>query len=86
VVAANIPPQMLLRLAVPIYTFGVTLLVAVALFGVIKKGARRWLHVGVDIQPSEIMKIAMPLMLAWYFQSRAGFMNWQNFASRRCCC
>jgi hypothetical protein len=68
-IAANIPPQMLLRLAVPIYTFGVTLLVAVALFGTIKKGARRWLHVGVDIQPSEIMKIATPLMLAWYFQS-----------------
>jgi rod shape determining protein RodA len=70
--AANVPPQTLLRLAVPIYTFGVALLVAVALFGVIKKGARRWLHVGVDIQPSEIMKIATPLMLAWYFQTRAG--------------
>jgi rod shape determining protein RodA len=78
-VAANIPPQTLLRLAVPIYTFGVALLVAVAVFGVIKKGARRWLHVGVDIQPSEIMKIAMPLMLAWYFQTRAGLLNWKSF-------
>jgi rod shape determining protein RodA len=78
-IAANIPPQMLLRLAVPIYSFGVALLVAVALFGTIKKGARRWLHVGVDIQPSEILKIATPLMLAWYFQARAGFMRWQNF-------
>jgi rod shape determining protein RodA len=78
-VAANIPPQTLLRLAVPIYTFGVALLVAVALFGVIKKGARRWLHVGVDIQPSEIMKIAMPLMLAWYFQTRSGLLNWKSF-------
>ena len=78
-VAANIPPQTLLRLAVPIYTFGVTLLIAVALFGIIKKGARRWLHVGVDIQPSEIMKIATPLMLAWYFQTRSGLVKWQSF-------
>jgi rod shape determining protein RodA len=77
--AANVPPQTLLRLAVPIYTFGVTLLIAVALFGVVKKGARRWLHVGVDIQPSEIMKIAMPLMLAWYFQHKAGLLRWHSF-------
>ena len=77
--AANVAPQTLLRLAVPIYSFGVALLLAVFMFGVIKKGARRWLHVGVDIQPSEIMKIAMPLMLAWYFQSRAGMIKWQAF-------
>jgi rod shape determining protein RodA len=77
--AANVPPQTLLRLAVPVYTVGVTLLIAVFLFGTIKKGARRWLHIGFDIQPSEIMKIAMPLMLAWYFQSRAGMIKWQSF-------
>jgi rod shape determining protein RodA len=79
-VAAVVPPQTLLRLAVPVYTFGVALLLAVAAVGTIKKGARRWLHVGVDIQPSEIMKIAMPLMLAWYFQTRAGLVRWQSFA------
>ena len=67
-IAALVPPQTLLRYAVPIYAVGVALLVAVFMFGVIKKGARRWLHIGFDIQPSEIMKIAMPLMLAWYFQ------------------
>ncbi|MDB5907447.1 MAG: rod shape-determining protein RodA [Massilia sp.] len=78
-VAANIKPQTLLRLAVPIYAFGVALLVAVFMFGIIKKGARRWLHVGIDIQPSEIMKIAMPLMLAWYFQQRAGLLRWHSF-------
>jgi rod shape determining protein RodA len=78
-VAANVPPQTLLRIAVPIYTFGVTLLVAVALFGIIKKGSRRWLHVGIDIQPSEILKIATPLMLAWYFQTRAGMAKWKTF-------
>ena len=78
-IAANIPPQTLMRFAVPIYTVGVALLVAVFLFGVIKKGARRWLHIGFDMQPSEIMKIAMPLMLAWYFQQRSGMLRWHSF-------
>ena len=78
--AALVPPQTLMRLAVPIYTIGVSLLVAVFLFGVVKKGARRWLHIGFDIQPSEIMKIAMPLMLAWFFQQRAGMLKWHSFA------
>ena len=78
-IAALVPPQMLMRLAVPIYTFGVALLIAVFMFGIIKKGARRWLHIGIDIQPSEIMKIAMPLMLAWYFQQRAGVVKWSSF-------
>src|SRR5262249_27317229 len=55
-IAAIIPPQTLMRFAVPIYTVGVALLVAVAAFGMVKKGARRWLNVGVVIQPSEIMK------------------------------
>jgi len=77
--AALVPPQMLMRLAVPIYTFGVTLLIAVAMFGIIKKGARRWLHVGVDIQPSEIMKIATPLMIAWYFQQRGRVGEWKSY-------
>ncbi|NHZ97888.1 rod shape-determining protein RodA [Massilia sp. CCM 8734] len=77
--AAQVPPQTLMRLAVPVYTIGVTLLVAVFMFGVIKKGARRWLHIGFDIQPSEIMKIAMPLMLAWYFHQKAGLVRWHSF-------
>ncbi len=68
-VVAQLPPQRLMRLALPLYLFGVLLLVAVALFGDISKGARRWLDLGfIRIQPSELMKIAMPLMLAWYFQ------------------
>lgn len=78
-IVANIPPQTLMRFAIPLYTVGVSLLIAVALFGLIKKGARRWLHVGIDIQPSEIMKIAVPLMLAWYFQKREGSLRWRDF-------
>ncbi len=71
-VVAQIPPQRLMTLAVPLYVFGVALLVAAAIFGITKKGARRWLNVGIVIQPSEILKIAMPLMLAWWFQKREG--------------
>ena len=78
-VAANVPPQTLMRLAVPIYTLGVTLLLAVALFGIVKNGSRRWIYVGINIQPSEILKIAVPLMLAWYFHSRASVKHWSSF-------
>ena len=76
-IVSRIPPKWLEMSAVWIYGFGVGLLIAVALFGLIKKGARRWLNIGFVIQPSEIMKIAMPLMLAWYFQKREGIQkNW----------
>jgi len=79
-IVANISPQMMMRIAVPAYAIGVLLLVAVALFGTIKLGARRWLHVGIDIQPSEFMKIVTPMMLAWFFQNRAGQLRWQSYA------
>ena len=74
-IVSRIPPKWLETAAVWIYGVGVVLLVAVAVFGLIKKGARRWLNIGVVIQPSEIMKIAMPLMLAWYFQKREGIQK-----------
>jgi rod shape determining protein RodA len=63
---AQVPPQRLMSLAVPLYSIGVALLIATAVMGVTKKGATRWLNVGVVIQPSEILKIAMPLMLVSY--------------------
>jgi rod shape determining protein RodA len=78
-VVAQVPPQKLMRLAVPLYALGVALLIAVALFGITKKGATRWLNLGVVIQPSEIMKIAMPLMLAWWFQRREGQLRVPDF-------
>jgi rod shape determining protein RodA len=64
---------------VPVYVVGVALLVAVAVFGLTKKGAKRWINLGVVIQPSEIMKIAMPLMLAWWFQKREGQLRPLDF-------
>ncbi len=79
---ANVPPTTLMRFAVPLYTFGIALLVAVALFGLTRKGAKRWINVGVVIQPSEIMKIATPLMLAWYYQRREGVMRWYDYPGR----
>ena len=78
-IAAVVPPQKLMRFALPIYLAGLGLLVAVAMFGLVKNGARRWLNVGVIIQPSEIMKLALPLMLAWYFQRREGMIRWRDF-------
>jgi len=80
-VVAQVPPQRLMSLAVPLYTVGLMLLVATALFGITKKGAARWLNVGVVIQPSEIMKIAMPLTLAWWFQRREGQLRPLDFAA-----
>ena len=78
-VVAQISPQRLMALAVPLYVVGVALLVAVALFGISKKGAQRWINLGVTIQPSEILKIAMPLMLAWWFQKREGQLRPLDF-------
>ncbi|TDP73059.1 rod shape-determining protein RodA [Roseateles toxinivorans] len=76
---AQVPPQRLMALAVPLYVVGVALLIATALFGISKKGATRWLNVGIVIQPSEILKIAMPLMLAWWFQKREGQLRLLDF-------
>jgi rod shape determining protein RodA len=79
-VVAQVPPQRLMAFAVPLYIAGVALLIAVAIFGITKKGATRWLNVGITvIQPSEILKIAMPLMLAWWFQKREGQLRPLDF-------
>lgn len=77
---ANVPPQTLARAAVPLYALAVLMLIGVAVFGVTVNGSRRWLNLGVTrIQPSELMKIALPLMLAWYFQKFEGRVGWKDF-------
>ena len=78
-VVAQIPPQRLMMVSVPLYTVGVLLLLAVLLFGITKKGATRWVNVGVVIQPSEIMKIAAPLILAWWFHRRESVLQALDF-------
>jgi rod shape determining protein RodA len=78
---ANVPPHYLMRLALPLYVLGVLLLVTVALFGEVSHGARRWLDFGVTrIQPSEFMKIAVPLALAWYFDRHEKTLGLANYA------
>lgn len=78
--AAQIPPQRWMEWSLPIYVVGVSLLIAVALFGDVSKGARRWLNLGVArVQPSELMKIAMPLMLAWYFQKHEALLGFKQY-------
>jgi rod shape determining protein RodA len=79
-VVAQVPPQKLQQLALPLYTAGLLLLVATAIFGITRKGATRWLALGpLVIQPSEILKIATPLMLAWWFQKREGQLRVFDF-------
>lgn len=64
---AQVSPLTYQRLAIPVFVVGLALLVAVLLVGVVGKGAQRWLDLGViRIQPSELMKLAAPMMLAWY--------------------
>lgn len=79
-VFANTPPHYLMRLSVPVYVIGLLMLLGVALFGEIVNGARRWLDLGITrIQPSEIMKIAVPLMLAWYFDRYEATLRLKNY-------
>lgn len=80
-VFANIPPHYLARLAFPLYVLGLLLLVGVALFGEVVQGARRWLDLGITrIQPSELMKIALPLALAWYFDRYEATLRAKHYA------
>ena len=77
---AHIPPQTLMRLALPTYVMGLALLVGVALFGEVRNGARRWLSLGfTTIQPSEVMKIGVPLVLAWYFHRHEEGLRVRDF-------
>ncbi len=78
---SHIPPQRLMQFALPAYALGITLLLGVALFGVIVNGSRRWLELGVTrIQPSELMRLAAPMMLAWYLHYKQETMRGRDFA------
>jgi rod shape determining protein RodA len=79
-VVANTPMSQVLRLAMPAYLAALALLIAVALVGDVRNGARRWLDLGViSLQPSELMKIALPLALAWYFDRYESTLRLRNF-------
>ncbi len=70
-VVACIPPPWIMRLAPYVYIFAIVLLLGVEFLGVTSKGATRWLDIGfMQIQPSEMLKITVPISLAWYFHKR----------------
>ena len=79
-IVAQVPPQTMMRFAIPAYLVGLGFLIAVAVAGDVVNGARRWLHVGVTrFQPSEMMKLALPLMLAWYFHKNESTLRWRDY-------
>jgi rod shape determining protein RodA len=81
-IAANIPLHYLSSIALPLYLFGLILLVVVDLIGIEAKGAQRWLNLGfIRIQPSELMKIAVPMMLAWYFDRYEAVLRFRNYVT-----
>jgi rod shape determining protein RodA len=69
---ARLATPQYLRLFAPVaYIIGILLLIVVAVTGHIGKGAQRWLDIGfIRFQPSEIMKLAVPMMCAWYMHER----------------
>jgi rod shape determining protein RodA len=79
-VMANVPPHLLSKVGPPLYAAGLVLLIGVALFGEVRNGSRRWMNLGiVAFQPSELLKLALPLMLAWYFQRNEGVLRARHF-------
>ena len=69
-VVAQMPPDFLRRWTPWGYLGGLILLVLVLTTGEVGQGARRWLDLGIRFQPSEVMKLAVPMMLAWYLHDR----------------
>ena len=77
---ARTRPQLLSNFALPLYVAGLLLLVAVHFFGTTVNGAQRWLNLGfIRPQPSEIMKIALPMMVAWYLQKYEASLGWKHY-------
>ncbi len=79
--AAQIPPIHMRRWSPWLYLAGVLMLIAVLLFGDIGKGAQRWLNLGLfRFQPSEMLKLALPMMVAWYLAEQPLPPTWQRLA------
>ena len=77
---ASFKPRDAAKVALPMYLIGVLLLVAVEVAGVTVNGSTRWLELGFTrIQPSEIMKIVLPMTVAWYFQRHEGRLKWFHY-------
>jgi len=70
VIVAQLPPDFLRRWTPWGYLAGLILLIMVLVSGEVGQGAKRWLDIGIRFQPSEIMKLAVPMMAAWYLHDR----------------
>lgn len=67
---SQVEGKTLRQFAIWLYGIGIVLLILVLMVGVVKKGAQRWLYIGIDIQPAEMMKLAVPMMVAYYFSEK----------------
>jgi rod shape determining protein RodA len=77
---SQITPQTFMRMAVPLYILGLALLLCVMFFGISVNGSCRWLSLGIiTIQPSELMKFALPLVLAWFFHRHESELGPRHF-------
>jgi len=79
VIMAQIPPQQLRRWSPWLFGVGILMLIAVLIFGHIGKGAQRWLDLGFfRFQPSELMKLAVPMMVAWFLSAARLPPDWRR--------
>ncbi|MBY0345804.1 MAG: rod shape-determining protein RodA, partial [Neisseriaceae bacterium] len=79
---ASVPTKITMVTAVPLYFLSLLMLVAVHFVGIKVNGSTRWLNIGIQIQPSEIMRLAMPMTLAWFFYHFEKEMrSWHYFVS-----
>ncbi len=79
VVVANIPLRLLKKISIVAYLFGIVLLLAVMFFGEVGKGAQRWLDLGfIRFQPSEILKLAVPMVVAAFLSNRLLPVGWKD--------
>jgi len=80
IILARIPSVFLEKLAIPTYVITILLLIATEFFGETINGATRWINLGlIKMQPSEIMKIALPLLMAWFIQKHDGLNSKTNW-------
>jgi rod shape determining protein RodA len=78
---AQLEPRQFQRYSIPFYILGVCLLIAVLIIGDVGKGAQRWLNIGFRFQPSEMLKISTPMMVAWYLAGHEIPQKWKHIVT-----
>ncbi len=80
VILAHINPRQFQRFSIGLYLMGVGFLIAVLVVGDVGKGAQRWLYIGFRFQPSEMIKLTTPMMVAWYLSGHELPPRWRHIA------